>query len=133
MSNYHGCKEEAINLIPQYLIDIIHKLVKPSYLEKLQIIQNINKLMFQVIFIFSDWILIKQIIVSSTTFALGETDFQKILLGVFEWETGAWVKLHRFNAFSRNVNTVNSKNFPKHGGINKSEKIQQTFWREMKS
>ena len=54
VSNYHGCKEEAINLIPQYLIDIIHKLVKPSHLEKLQIIQNINKLMFQVIFIFSD-------------------------------------------------------------------------------
>ena len=43
VSNYHGCKEEAINLIPQYLIDIIHKLVKPSHLEKLQIIQSINK------------------------------------------------------------------------------------------
>ena len=43
VSNYHGCKEETINLIPQYLIDIIHKLVKPSHLEKLQIIQNINK------------------------------------------------------------------------------------------
>ena len=46
VSNYHGCKEEAINLIPQYLKDIIHKLVKPSHLEKLQIIQNINKIMF---------------------------------------------------------------------------------------
>ena len=54
VSNYHGCKEEVINLIPHYLIDIIHKTVKPSHLEKLQIIQNINKLMFQVIFIFSD-------------------------------------------------------------------------------
>ena len=54
VSNYQGCKEEAINLIPQYLIDNIHKLVKPSHLEKLQIIQNINKLMFQVIFTFSD-------------------------------------------------------------------------------
>ena len=42
-SNYHGSKEETINLIPQYLIDIIYKLVKPSHLEKLQIIQNINK------------------------------------------------------------------------------------------
>ena len=71
MSNYHGCKEEAINLIPHYLIDIIHKTVKPLHLEKLQIIQNINKL-----------ILIKQIIVSSTPFVLGETDFQKILPGV---------------------------------------------------
>ena len=27
VSNYHGCKEEAINLIPEYLIDIIHKLL----------------------------------------------------------------------------------------------------------
>ena len=60
VSNYHGCKKEAINLIPQYLIDIIHKLVKPSHLEKLQIIQSINKLMFHIIFTFSDWILIKQ-------------------------------------------------------------------------
>ena len=46
VSNYHGCEEEATNVIPQYLKDIIHKLVKPSHLEKLQIIQNINKLMF---------------------------------------------------------------------------------------
>ena len=51
VSNYHGCKEEAI---PRYLIAIIHKTVKLSHLEKLQIIQNINKLMFQVIFMFSD-------------------------------------------------------------------------------
>ena len=36
--------------------------------EKLQIIQNMKDLMFQVIFIFSDWILIKQIIVSSIPF-----------------------------------------------------------------
>ena len=35
VSNYHGCKEEAINLIPQYLIDIIQTFVKPSHLEKL--------------------------------------------------------------------------------------------------
>ena len=27
VSNYHGCKEEAINLIRKYLIDIIHKLL----------------------------------------------------------------------------------------------------------
>ena len=25
VSNYHGCKEETINLIPHYLINIIHK------------------------------------------------------------------------------------------------------------
>ena len=36
------------------MIDIIYKTVKPSYLKKLQIIQNINKLMFQIIFIFFD-------------------------------------------------------------------------------
>ena len=82
VSNYHGCKEEAINLIPHFLIDIIHKTVKPSHLEKLEIIQNILQPMFQVIFIFSDWILVGQIIVSSTTFVLGKTHVQKILPGV---------------------------------------------------
>ena len=50
------------------MIDIIYKNVKPSHLEKLQIMQNINNLMFQVIFIFSDWISIKQIIVFSIPF-----------------------------------------------------------------
>ena len=79
MSNYHGCKGEAMNLILNYLIDIIYKTVKPSHLKQLQIVQNINELMFQAILIFSDWILIKQIIVSFTLFVLGETDFQKIL------------------------------------------------------
>ena len=54
VSNYHGCKKETMNLIPHYLIDIIHKTVKPSHLEKLQIMKNINKLMSQVIFIFYD-------------------------------------------------------------------------------
>ena len=67
-----------MNLMPHYLIDIIHKAVKPSHLEKLQTIQNISKLMFQVIFTFSDLILDKvSHIVSSTPFVLGETDFQK--------------------------------------------------------
>ena len=42
--------------------------------------------MFQVTLIFSDWILIKQIIVSSTLFVLAETDFQKILPGVLTGE-----------------------------------------------
>ena len=44
-----GCKGEMINLI-----DIIYKTVKPTHLEKLQIIQNVNNLIFQVIFTFSD-------------------------------------------------------------------------------
>ena len=41
------------------MIDIIYKTVKPSHLKKIQIIQNINNLMFQIIFIFFEWILIK--------------------------------------------------------------------------
>ena len=45
VSRYHGCKGEAINLKPHYMIDI-YKTVKPSNLEKLQIIQNVNNLMF---------------------------------------------------------------------------------------
>ena len=54
VSNYHGCKGEAINLMPHYVVDIIYKTVKASHLKKLQIIQNRNNLMFQVIFKFSD-------------------------------------------------------------------------------
>ena len=60
-----------------YLIDIILKTAEPSHLEKLRIIQNVNKLMFQVICIFSDWILIEQIKASSTSAVLWETDSQK--------------------------------------------------------
>ena len=33
VSNYHGCKGEAIKLIPYYMIDIIYKTVKPSHLK----------------------------------------------------------------------------------------------------
>ena len=100
MSNYHGCKEEAINLIPQYLIDIFHKLVKPSHLEKLQIIQNISKLMFQVILTFSDRILIKQHSFLHP-FRLGGRKqiivcrFAKNSTWTFDWRTEAWVKMHR--------------------------------------
>ena len=50
------------------MIDFIYKTVTPSHLKKLHIIQNIKNLMLQVIFIFSDRDLIKQIIVSSTPF-----------------------------------------------------------------
>ena len=128
MSNYHGCKGKATNLIPHYLIDIIYNTVKSSQLQKLQMIQNINNLMFQVIFMFSDWILIKQIIVFSTPFCLGETDFQKILPRVLSGGTVAWVKIHIFSAFSRNVNSINST----HSGIYKLQKIQQALWREIK-
>ena len=69
-------------------MDITYKTVKSSHLEKLQTLENVNNLMFQVIFIFSDLILIKQIIVFSTPFCLGETDLQKILPGIPSWELG---------------------------------------------
>ena len=106
------------------MIDIIYKTVKLSHLKKLQIIQNMKNLMFQVIFIFSDWILIKQIIVSSTSFCcsgirfskewcLGQWVFSfcperddKNLGTSFEWG-GAWVQMPPVNTFSRNVNPIN--------------------------
>ena len=36
------------------MANITNKTVQPSHLDKLQIIQNINNLIFEVIFIFSD-------------------------------------------------------------------------------
>ena len=65
--------------------------------------------MFQVIFIFSDWAAIRQIIVFSTlfccwgnrfSFCIGRDD--QNLDASFEW-VRAWVKMLRINAFSRNV------------------------------
>ena len=35
VSNDHGCKGEAINLTSHYLIDIIHKTLRPSHLKKI--------------------------------------------------------------------------------------------------
>ena len=71
-----------MTLILYYMIDVIYKIVKPSHLKKLQIIQSINNLMFQVFFIFSDWILIKQIIVSTNRFCYwGKIFFEKMLSG----------------------------------------------------
>ena len=77
-----------MSLIPHYVIDVIHKIVKSSHLEKFQIKQNINKLMFKVIFIFSDRILIKEIIVFSTPFVSGETDFQNFYLEIWVRDCG---------------------------------------------
>ena len=89
MLNYYGSKEEVVNLIPHYLIDIIYNIVaKAITFRKIAIVPNGNKLIFQVIFIFSDWILIEQIIASSTPSVLGETDFQKILPGVLSGGLG---------------------------------------------
>ena len=77
ISNYHGCKGEAIKLIPYYMIDIIYKTIRPSRLKKLQVIQNMKNLMFQVLFIFSNRIFIKQIIVSSPSFCFGGNRLSK--------------------------------------------------------
>ena len=128
VSNYHGSKVEAINLIPHYYL----LNCKTIIFRKIKIIQNVNNLIFQVIFIIFDSIFINQIIVFSTSFCLGGTDFHKYSARSFEWGTGAWVKMHRSHAFSTNVNTMNLKIFLTHGGIYKSEKMQQAFWREMK-
>ena len=69
-------------------------------MKKLQIIQNIKNVIFQVIFIFFDWILIKQIIVSSTLFwCCGKQIFERILPGVMQGSTNCVQAHHR----ARNV------------------------------
>ena len=80
--------------------------------------------MFQFTFIFSDWILIKQIIVFSTLFAVGGSRFSKNSAWNFEWKGGGGgggggggvfgvlSVMHYFNAFCRNVNTITLKKFP---------------------
>ena len=64
-------QRRGTNLIPHYLTDIISNNCKAITFWKIAIIPNGNKLMFQVIFIFSDWILIEQITASSHPFCLG--------------------------------------------------------------
>ena len=64
-----------------YVIDIIYETVKLTHMEKEQIIQKTNNLIFQVIFVFFDWSLIKQIIVFSTPFSCwGKEIFKKLCL-----------------------------------------------------
>ena len=76
--------------------------------------------MFQVLVILYDWILIKQIIdiVSFIPLflAIEENRLSKNCTCSFEGGTEAWVKMHRFDAFS-NVNTINWKCFSTLGGI----------------
>ena len=113
MSNYHGCKEEVANKLNTTLFDR-HYLqnCKAITFRKIAIIPNGNKLMFQVIFIFSDWILTEQIIASSNPFCLGGNRFSKNSTRSFEWGTGAWVKKHRFNDFLRMWTPLIEKFFP---------------------
>ena len=81
LSNYVW-KGETIKSIPYYMTDIIYKTINPLHLKKSQIIQNTNILMFQVIFLFSEWTLIKQIKVSPTTVCSWEKHiFEKELPG----------------------------------------------------
>ena len=106
------------------MIDVIYKTEYSSHLKKLQIIQNKKNPMFQFILIFSEWILIKQIVIFSTPFCLwGKQIFDRTLpreisnfllpirdddknFGTsFEWGE-AWVKTSRLNAFLRNVNSI---------------------------
>ena len=120
--------------------DVIYKTVYPSHLKRLQIKQNIKNLIFEVILIFSDWILVKQIVIFSTPFCLwGKQIFDRTLpwemsnfllpmgrddktLGAnFDWG-GTWVKTPRINAFSRNVNSINSTIFCIHGRIKTFER-----------
>ena len=64
------------------MLDTIYETVMPSLLKKLQMIQNISKLMFQAVSIVFYWIFIKQIIVFSTPFLLlVETFFEKMMPG----------------------------------------------------
>ena len=119
------------------MIDIISKTARPLHLKKIKIMQNIINLMSQVIFIFSDWSLIYKSYFPPPlsgvgrnclgewiiSFCLGCDD--KNLGESFEWGA-TWVKMPRFNTFSRNVNTINLKIFPTYGGIYKSFRENST-------
>ena len=63
------------------MIDNIYKIVKPSRLKNLQSIENTKSLVSQVIFIFSDWILVKQIMIFSTSLRCWEKQVSKMLPG----------------------------------------------------
>ena len=66
MTNSHGCKREAINLISRYMIDIFCKTVRPSRLQK-QIVRKRKEKFDKVNRNFLNPLLL-----------LRETDFQKL-------------------------------------------------------
>ena len=109
------------------LIDI-YKTVKPSHFEKLQIMQNVNKLMFQVIFTLNLWLNFdRENIGFLHPFRFGRKQiFKKFYL---EFKVGDWgmSKNDTINAFLGNVNTTNWKFFRTLVGIYKSQKIQQAI------
>ena len=115
VSNYHDYIGEALKLVSYCMIDFIYKTVYPSHLRELQIVQNIKILIFEVILIFSDWILVKETVIFSTLFCLwGKHIFDRTLpreisnsllpierddknLGAsLDWDR-AWVKTSRLN------------------------------------
>ena len=129
MSNYHGCKEEVPNKLNTTLFDryylqnckafTFRKITNHAKSKQTNVPSHLH-------IFWSNFDIVEQIIAFSTPSVLGETDFST---WCFEWGSGAWVKMYRFNAFSRNVNTTTWKIFPTQVGIYKAEKIQQTFWR----
>ena len=123
------------------MVDIIYKTVKPSHLKKLQIL-------FQAIFIFSDWILIKQIIIPSTpVYCWGKQIFEKmwyermsnsLLPRAWSQELGreVWVGRSLSKNYSNQciftyMNSINLKIFHTCWNIKVWEKYQQAFWREI--
>ena len=96
--------------MPHYLIDINYKTVLASHLAKLQIMQNINNVPRHLHIFWLNFDKANRSFLHP--FHLGENRLSKNCTWSFEWGTGAWVKMHRFNAFSRNVGTVIWKRFP---------------------
>ena len=115
------------------MIDIIYKTVKPSHLKKLQAKQNIKNLLFQVIFIFSDWILIKQMIVPSTPFCCWKKQiFERMLPWVMSnfLLPGAWWQElggEFWVGKGMSKNTLNQCIF-KECELHKSESFSHTWW-----
>ena len=90
--------------------------------------------MFKVIFIFPEWILIKQILfpqpfsvvewdrrLENAAWAMSNFSLPRVWLEKLGKKVRvgneSWVKMARFNAFSGNMNTINLKIFPIHSGI----------------
>ena len=78
------------------------------------------------------WLILMKQIIAPPLSAVERNRFSKNSAWNFEWGAETWRKMRRFNAFSRNVNTINLKVFPTRGGRDKLEKIQQAFWRQIK-
>ena len=126
VSNCHCCKEEAINLFDRYYSQnykaiTFRKITNHTKYKLTDVPSHLH--IFWLNFDKENHSFLHP-------FRLGGNRFSKNSTWSFEWGTGAWVKMHRFNAFSRNVNNINWKIFPINGETYKSVKIQQAFWRD---